>query len=219
MRNAAYAGLPLIANEFIGSTADIRDLMNTTFMGSGNGGIEAAIDSTATYAGISRGSAAYFEASETAISGALTKASLSNSMELAEDNDKGGKISLLLAPRNQLTNYQTFSGTPNTSNHGFRADQAGLRQGFDVEASTTKLTFQEVPIVGIPDMLNTIWLGLDLRMARPSSQPNFGVSTRRQFEFRGPVLSGDDDVWQISNASQLVCHQPKWCWKNTGVTA
>ena len=45
MRNAAYAGLPLIANEFIGSTADIRDLMNTTFMGSGNGGIEAAIDS------------------------------------------------------------------------------------------------------------------------------------------------------------------------------
>ena len=51
-----------------------------------------------------------------------------------------------------------------------------LRDGFDVETHSTKLTFQGVPIVGIPDMLNTIWLGLDLDMVRPAGQPNFGLS-------------------------------------------
>ena len=219
MRNAAYAGLPLIANEFIGTTEDIRDLMNTSFMGSTYAGLAAAVDAGTTYGGIARGSAAYFESTETAVSGALTKASLSNAMEYTEDNDKGGKVSLILCPRNQVTNYLAFSGTPNTSNHGFRATPNDLRQGFDVEASPSRATFQQVPIVGVPDMTNTEWYGLDLRMAMPAGQPNLGISTRRQFEFRGPVIAGDDDIWEISQASCFICHQPKWCWKNTGVTA
>lgn len=219
MRNAMYSGLNLIANEFIGTTEDIRDLMNTSFMGSTYGGLAAAVDAGTTYAGIARGSAAYFESTETAVGGALTKASLANAMEGAEDNDKGGKISLLLAPRNQLTNYAAFAGTPNTQNHGFRATVGDLRQGFDIEAPTSSLSFQGVPIVPVPDLTDTEWYGLDLRIARPAGQPNFGVATRRQFEFRGPVIAGDDDIWEVSSAAALICHQPKWCWKNTGVTA
>jgi hypothetical protein len=217
MRNSAYAGLPLIANEFISTTEDIRDLMNTSFMGSSYSGLEVSIDSGTTYAGIARGSAGYWESTETAVGGALTKASLANAMEGAEDNDKGGKISLLLAPRNQLTNYGTFAGTPNTQNHNFRATVGDLRAGFDIEAPTTSLSFQGVPIVGVPDMTNTIWLGLDLRQTEVG--PNFGLSTRREFEIRGPVISGDDDVWEVSSAAALICHKPKLCWKNTGVTA
>jgi hypothetical protein len=216
MRNAQYPKMNLITNEFISTTADIADLMSTSFLGS-TYGLEVSIDSGTTYAGIARGSAGYWESTETSVGGAQTKASLSNAMEGAEDNDKGGKISLILCPRNQLTNYQTFSGTPNTANHGLRAEQSQLRYGFDVEAPTTSLTFQGVAMVGVPDMTNTVMLGLDLRQTPVG--PNFGVSTRRQFEIRGPVISGDDDVWEISSAAAVICHMPKFCWKNTGVTA
>lgn len=217
MRNAQYPQMDLIANEFISTTEDIRDLMNTSFMGS-TYGLELAVDYGSAYAGITRnGSAGYFEATETAVSGALTKASLANAMEGAEDNDKGGKISLILCPRNQITNYMAFIGTPNTSNHNFRASVGDLRGGFDLESTTTSLTFQGVPIVGLPDMTNTVWLGLDLRQTPVG--PNLGVSTRRQFEIRGPQMAGDDDVWEVSSAAAIICHMPKFCWKNTGVTA
>lgn len=217
MRNAAYSGLDLIANEFIGTTEDIRDLMNTSFLGSSYGGLEAAVDSTTTYAGQARGSAAWFESTETAVSGALTKASLDNALEYAEDNDKGGKTTIVVAPRNQLTNYQAFSGTPNTSNHNFRATVGDLKQGLDVSASAMSLTIQGIPIVGIPDMTNTIWVGLDTRVTPQG--PNVGLSVRREFELRGPQMSGDDDVWELSAAAAFIIHSPKLCWKNTAVTA
>jgi len=217
MRNGgAYAGLPLIQNEFLGTTEDIRDLLTTSFMGS-TYGLEVAVDSATTYAGITRGSAAYFESAETAHNATLTMAGLANISEGCADNDKGGKTSLILTAVNQLTNYATFSGTPNTQNSSFRSNAVDLRTGFDIQPSPLMLNFQGIPIVGLPDWTDTVWMGLDLRPTRVG--PNVGVSIARDFEIRGPDMAGDDDVWEISTAAAIIVHNPKLCWKLTGVTA
>lgn len=217
MRNGgAYAGLPLIQNEFLGTTEDLRDLATTSAMGS-TYGLEVAVDSTTTYAGISRGSAAYFESSETAHNATLTMAGLANITEACEDNDKGGKTGLILTARNQLTNYMAFSGTPNTANHSFRSNAADLNKPFDIQPSTMNLTFQGIPIVGLPDWTDEVWMGLDMRPTRVG--PNVGISIARDFEIRGPDMAGDDDVWEVSTAFAVIVHSPKLCWKLTGVTA
>jgi hypothetical protein len=217
VRNASEEGLAIIDNEFLGTQDDIRDLMNVSFLGSSYSGLEVAIDSATTYAGIARGSAGYHESSETAHNAALTKAALADICETSEDNDKGGHTDIILAPRNQLTNYDALTGVPNAANSGFRSIAGDLSRGFDVSAKPTMLSFQGHPMVGIPDMTNEVICGLDLRQTKIG--PNWGLSINRDFDVRGPDMSGDDDVYEVSCAGALICHLTKYNWKLTGVTA
>jgi hypothetical protein len=215
---AIYPGLDPIQNEFAAGFEDIRDLVNTSFMG-GTYGLELAVDDGATYAGIARGSAAYFECSNTNQNGALTRAGLLNTHEAARDNDKGGGPTfLILVPHNQLTNYLQLTGEPNAQNSSVRVEFATVGGGrLDLAPAHTGLSFMGSPIVGLGDFTNTTWLALDLRMTRHG--PNVGIKTVRTFDIRGPDMAGDDDVYELSHASACIVHMPKLCWKLEDVTA
>ena len=208
----------MIDAEFLGAQEDLVDLMNTSFMGSSTNGLEVSIDSTTTYAGISRGSAAYFEASETNHNGALTRAGLLNIHETARDNDKGAHTTLILCPHNQATNYVQLTGEPNAQNSSVRVELGLVGGGrLDLAPSVRNWAFMGIPIIPLPDFSNTVFLGLDTNPIRVG--PKFGLMVRREFDVRGPQMSGDDDVYEVSTAASLINHLPRTDWKLNGVTA
>lgn len=208
----------MIEQEMSGAREDIVDVMNTGFMGTSNAGLLTAISDDLTYGGISRGSAAYFESTDTNHNAALTRVGLTNVIETAEDNDKGAVTSVILTSRNQVTNYTNLAGEPNTENSSISVELGLVGGGrLDLGYNVRALSFQGIPIISIPDFSDTDWAGLDLRMTRVG--PSWGLSIRRPFEMRGPQMSADDDIWELSAAAALVCHQPKTQWKLTDVTA
>jgi len=206
-QGAAFTGLDVIEQEFALGFADIQDLVNTTLMGSTNSGLEVAIDSGSTYAGIARGSAAYWESTETALGGALTRAGLLNLHEAIRDNDKGGRPGLLIGPHNQWTNYAQLAGEPGAANNSVRVMGSG---NYDIAPSTA--SFMGLPFASVGDFTDTVIAMLDINAGQ------WALKIRRPFEVRADQ-SGDDDVYQLSTASCLICRSPKRHGKLTGVTA
>jgi len=218
LANRPADAIDLMDGEMTGGFADVADVLNVGFMGSSYAGVEAAVSSTTTYGGISRGSAGYWEATATNHNGALTRTGLLDVQEACEDNDKGGKTSLIVTARNQVTNYVQLTGAPNAANSSIRVE-LGLVGGksLDLAPRVDSLGFMGAPIVGMPDWTNEVWVGLDLRPV--NGLPNWGLSIRREFDVRGPQMSADDDLYEMSCAMALICHQPKWNWKLYDVTA
>jgi hypothetical protein len=209
-----YDGLNPMDMEFEIAQDTIRDLMNTTFMGATNSGMEVSIDSTTAYAGITRGSAAYFEATETACGGALSRTKIVDHIEAVRDNDKGGRCHLFIGPVNQVSNYIRLSGEPNAQNTSLRVEMAVAGgNGVDYVPRFDGCTIAGAPFIGIGDFSNTVIASLDL------SPDNWHLKIRRPFEIREQSRSGDDDVWQVSTASALVCKHPRTQGKITGATA
>jgi hypothetical protein len=215
MKNATPEGLNMVTQEFIGAQEDIVDVFNTGFMGASNAGLQVSVDSTTTYAGISRGSAAYWESSEAAVGGAGTLAALA---EVIRDNDKGGLPGVWLTAVNQVTNYIRLMGVVAAANAAPRVEMTLAGGGsLDIGPSPVQTAFQGAPFIGLPDFTNTVQVALDTRMTKVG--PKNGISIRRPFELRGPDMAADDDVWEASSAAALINHMPKLDGKNTGVTA
>jgi len=121
-------------------------------------------------------------------------------------------------PHNQATNYVQLTGEPNTQNSSVRVELGLVGGGrMDLAPSVRNLAFMGIPMIPLPDFTNTVILGLDTNPIRVG--PKFGLSVRRDFDVRGPQMSGDDDVFEVSSASTLINHLPRTDWKLTGVTA
>jgi len=182
---------------------DIRDLISTTIMGATETGLQVSIDSTTTYAGIARGSAGYWESSETPVSDVMSYEDMVDLDETIRDNDKGGRTGAVLMPWNQVTRYTNITGGP------------AIKQmvGHDIAEGITAPTFNGAPVIGMGDMTNTVALFLD---TRPGS---WDFVEKRPFSVKEMAPSGDSDLFQVSNASVLVNKQPKKMGKLTGLTA
>lgn len=191
-----------IEGEMTGAANDIRDLLNTSFMG-GTYGLELAVDSGSTYAGIARGSAAYFESTETAVGGVLAFSNLIDLEEAIRDNDKGGRPKMIVCPWNQNTNIYNLGGQPAIKMIG-----AG-----DPAPNYTGQTFNGKPIVAVGDMTDTVIAMLDM------SPGEFGVVQIRPFRVDFQGRGGDADVYQVSTGAAFVTYCPKHHGKLTGVTA
>lgn len=199
MKSAYLDGLDA---EMVLAQEDIRDLMNTSFMG-GTYGLELAVDAGSTYAGIARGSAAYWESTETAHSAALSYTGLIDLYETIRNNDKGGQPGLIVGPHNQLTNFYNLGGQP-----GLKViDPTDPAKGYSSQS------FNGVPFVGIGDMTDTVIAMLDMRPGQ------WATKIVRPFEVKTMAPSGDSDIYQISTAAALVCFNPAKHGKLTGVTA
>ncbi len=193
-----------IAEDMLGVRADMVDLITTNMMSNGTYGLEAAVDSTTTYAGISRGSAAYFESSETAVDGALNVSNLYDLQETIRDNDKGGNPSLILLPLNQETNLYRLTGQPFTAMAGPADKAAGLYQQ----------TFAGMRVVALPDWTNTVIMMLDMTPGK------FVQVIQRDWTVTEMPVEGDSaGIYQISYSLLLVNKNPKLDGKLTSVTA
>lgn len=191
-----------IEEEMTLAREDVIDLMTTSFLGA-TYGLEVSVDSTTTYAGVTRGSATYFEAYETAVSAALGYANLIAMYQALRDNDRGAKPSLILCPWNQYTRIYNLSGGP------------ALRQNPtpDVANGYEAISFNGIPIKPIPDMTDTVLLMLD------TSPEKWAHITHRAWDVKEMAPSGDSDVYQLSYAGTLCCKDPMRQGKLTGLTA
>ena len=206
-----FPGLNPLDEEFRLGRKDLIDLMNTTFLGSSNGGLEVAVDDGTTYAGISRsGTVNHWDSFENALSGVLTQAALLNIREAVRDNERGGRVNVFLMPWNQITNLQSLPGAPGASNNSLRFDLTQSGGRLQIAPNHDGTMFGEAAVIGIADMLDTLVVGLDTS--------SWLVVEHRPFNIREDI-SGDDDVFQLSWAGALVCKEPKNQGKQTGVTA
>lgn len=163
-----------------------------------------AIDSTTTYAGITRGSATYFESLETAINAPVGYQDIINAIEAMADDGRGQMISTLVIPWNQATNIYNLTGGP-AIKYGSPSDLAAgyFNQSFG----------GVIPIKPIRGLTDTVILGLNLggdKWKRPRIR-------NWQTSFQG--RSGDSDVYQITYGDVLVCKDPRVQFKLTGCTA
>jgi len=186
--------------EISSAANDMADLFTTSFLG-GTYGLELAIDAGSTYAGIARGSAAYWESTETAHNAVLSFSGLQDLNEAIHDNDKGGNPKMVLCPWNQVTNVYNLGGMPFIKAAGPQ-DQA---------PSSLAPTWNGMPVTGIGDMTDTVIVLFDPADCALVETRPFTV------DFQG--RSGDANVYQLSMAIAFVVWNPKLHGKLTGVTA
>ena len=195
-----------VSSELDGAAQDVSELMNTTFLGATNSGLEVAVDSTTTYAGIARGAATYWESVETSVGGALTITALEDMLETLLDNDVGARPQALLAPFNQLTNYARLTGTPYMQN-GPPNDK-----GQQLVAPQ----FAGMPLLGVGNFSNTVIAMLDLGTTQ---RPKFRVPVIRPMQVKTMAPNGDSDVYQVSTGAAFICTDPMRQGKLVSVTA
>lgn len=208
-----YAGLSLINQEFENAQQAIIDLMNTTFLGTGNSGLQLAVDSSGTYAGLLRSTYTTWASYEAAVNTTLSHSDLTLMRESLRDNDIGGKMTLVLAPHNQITNIQALTGAPGASNTSLRYDLTQSGGALQLAPTLNQTMFGEARCVGVGDLTDTVIFGLD-----PLADGGIKTVVHRELDVR-PDISGDDDVYQVSTSATLVVPNPKLQGKLTGVTA
>lgn len=192
-------GLNVLDTEIMGAFEDIKDLVNTTFMGS-TYGLEHICSASNTVFGVAQASNAWHQATVQAVGTTLSRAVLTNNLEYSRDNDKGASIGLFLSPHNQVTNYTNLTGEPGATNNSVRV--TNLQNGVDIGANPDMVSFATIPWLGVGDMTDTAIIGLDLRPTRYG--PNVEFLEARPLEIAPPVRSGDDDVYAMSHATAFV---------------
>ena len=185
---------------------DLIDLRNTSFLGSS--GLQTAVDATTTYAGIARGSAAYFESTESSTN---TLAGLRAAYRATQDAEKAGKTSAHLVSPTILQWYATLAGLPGTSNFILGNSGAGP-MNVDVGFAWTGSTFMGKPIIAIPDLTSSEWYGLDF------SAGNIKHKIWRSLSVIFHHMAGDSEGYEVSTGSALIVEMPKWQFKMTGLS-
>lgn len=179
---------------------DIIDLRSTTMLGSSNNGLQQAISASATYAGITRGSAAYFESSTLSTA---TIAGLRALHRTVRDAEKGGRPTAHLVSPTVANWYAGLAGVPGTSN--FVLQQSGTGPAnVDVGYNWTGLTFMGRPVIEVPDLTSTVWLMVD------TSAGNFKHKVVRELGVKFHHNEGDSETYLVTTGSTLAVEMPKW---------
>lgn len=197
-------------------TKDIANARNDTYLGSGTNGIQTAVSSTATYAGITRGSAAYFESTEVTTSAAQTVATHKSITRSMRDAEKGGLLTLNLTSPTQADTYSSLVGSATTVNFPQLNAMLGSLQGpgsFDMGVRVNEQTLSKAPIIEIPDMASTIWLYLDT-----TEDAEWFHDVPRPFNTEWYANEGDAKKFKTTIGSNLGVQNPKLCAKRTGLT-
>jgi hypothetical protein len=197
------AWLPAIEEEAILAREDLGDLITTSFMGS-TYGIELAVDYGSTYAGVTRsGAAGWFESTETAHSAALSTDAMIDLQETIRNANKGGQPMISLGNLNQESNIYRLGGPHLITNQNPADKTPGLMQN----------RIAGTAYVSVPDFTTTVIMMLDMRPR------NWAAKQIRPFSVKEMAPSGDSDIMQLSWGGALVCKQPRFQGKLTGVTA
>lgn len=194
--------------------ADLVDYRSNILLGATNNGLQVAIDSTTAYAGITRGSAAYFESTE---SSTATLAGLRALHRGVRDADKGGSPRAHLVSPTVMEWYAGLAGVPASSamsNASIRVVQSanGLPYSVDHGLALSGMGFYGAPIVEVPDLTSTVWIMLDTSFNGVKH-----VTIRPlQIEFHSNI--GDNQLFKITAGSALVIERPARQGKMTSIS-
>lgn len=211
----AQVGSANLYGEVTGAMDDLEDLYTNTFLGSTNNGLQIAIDSTGTYAGLARGTITDFASFETAGgAAALTIAMMRDTWEGVRDNDRGGNVQAIIMPWNQTSNYTFLAQGTTTGNFVRHLNEPGKGPSIDLGVNFAGLSFNGVPIYGLSDLTDTEILMLS------------NISTDWLYAIQRPLsrkhLAINDDAearLQLSLASSIVCLNPRRQGKVSDVAA
>lgn len=185
----------------------MQDAINNKALGSTDWGLQLAIDSSGTYAGLARGTYTTWVAGETALSAALSRSALRDGIEYLTDNDVGARHQdlILLMPVNQVSNYH---GLGISTSHPVVMNTQG---GAALDLGFTGEYFEGLPIYGIPDLTDTVVMILDRTkvywvMHRPPT-------------IEKKQTAGDSVAWYLTCSMILVMEDCTHGYKLTGVTA
>lgn len=211
--NSYWQGL---AQEVMHARKAVQQAIMTRWLGStaGTDGLQLAIDSTGTYAGLDHAAITGWASLETAINAALTLAALEDHLESLRDDPRRSRPELWLMPENQITNYTRLSG-PGVR-QTFVANPMSQGNNYDIGPTGVQVC-GGVPIVGVAELTDTVILALKRSDAM----------IRYRDDGRGSLGWGTEEVPRGGYATDVainwyghLCYMdPYRAGKLTGVTA
>lgn len=221
---SAYLGdayLGQFAGEVKYAVDNMMDNYTNALLGTGANGVQLAIDSAGTYAGINRSTYSDWGSGETAVSGVLTVAAMTAAVEALRDNDianTGTRFDAVVMPVNQITNYAALVGPENgtAANRLVRyvAQPGQVAPHIDLGWDDTGLTFMGKPIVGVPDLTDTVVLFLC------NIPDDWFLTYTRRLETKELAITDDSAAnLQVSFGAAFGCRNTRRQYKLTGVTA
>lgn len=188
-----------------------RDLVHgisTSLMDNSAGGLDNAVDSTGTYAGLARGTYAWWASYEQSI-GTLAESDLETMFAALEDQPRitqaMGPVDLILATRAVVT---TLKGLGHT-NAGHTMIRTDMGNSLNLGFPTSGTMVQGVPVVVVPNLTSGTLMALRRNMIR--------VLRIRDFEVKQLGPTGDYDEFMISAGYALQCENPYCCGKLTDI--
>lgn len=146
-----------LALEVIDARQAVQQAIMTRWLGStaGTDGLQLAIDSTNTYAGLDHAAVTGWDSVDTAVNGDQTYTALDNMRESLRDNPRRSKATCILMPENQVTNYTRLSGPGVRNTFVLNAEQGSnnFNVGAQVDAG---LMFGDIPIHGVAELTDTV---------------------------------------------------------------
>lgn len=143
--------------------------LNTQLFSDGTGndskdftGLEAAVDSSGTYAGIGRSTYTWWQANETAVSGALTIASMRT---MYNNCSKGGKdtVDLIVTDQDEYEAYEALADSKQTYEMMSAQGKKLLDAGFEVlKYKGSTIVWDESATAGVMYFLNTSHMGITM---------------------------------------------------------
>ena len=218
----AARGLPLanaaIADELTDARLAVQDLLtNTLYADAATGLLGLVDDSTTNLHGLSRATyTALTSHVEAGGSAALSLAMMQNTWEAVRDNDRAGKPSIILMAVSMVTNYlniapqQASGGTTPINVNQWQLDGG---RAYDLGADWNNVRFNGIPIVGLPDFVDTEVVFLDL------APGNWEYVEHRPFTIEQYAKVDDSETYVVSYSSTLALRKPRQQGKIEAVTA
>jgi hypothetical protein len=206
-----------ISMELQKAVEDLFVKVESTLVGStADQGVQSVIDGGDTYANVAPGSVTSWKALETAVSAALSYTALEDNIELAALTPYTSQPTDILAPMNQVTNYQRLAGASATTSlmrfsspaNGGSMDlgsmPGGMLQG--------RLAWNGMPWTPISGLTTTVILLLDMAS-------DFAIEVFRDVTVEPLAKTSDDTNAMATFACAIRCHERNKHIKLTGVTA
>lgn len=195
----------IVEQEMVRVRDDILDNLTGIFLGTGPMGIQLAIDGAGTYAGIARATIAAWGSEENATSGDLIADIELLHRELRDAERVTGPTLWLTSPT-QTENYDQRMNNPGMPTFNINTD--GSPGTLDYRPIAKRAAYG-VPIVEMPDLLNTLWIGMNTN--------NWRAIEHRPFKVDEISRVDDDQQAQVSLCILAADMNPQKDGKITGL--
>jgi hypothetical protein len=200
--------IDILADKMEDRMRALQTIINSTMLGTGTSNLQAAVDSSTTYAGVSSRSTYGFDSAETAVGGALALSDLEDLIESIVL--KGARLQDLVwvMRPNQLTNVMNLAGY---SGNAVVAKNTNTGGAFDPSFVRSQVTVGGIPVVEATNLTSTVILLLHV--------PSLQWWVHKPLEVIPQAVNDYSFTWAFVIGLIMRITKPHLCGKLTGVTA
>lgn len=186
----------------------LRSIINTTMAGSGSTNLQAAVDDSTSYAGISSRSTYGWDSYETAVGGAIALSDLEDAVEALDLKGVPQNELVWVMRPNQITNIGNLAGWSGNSVVQKMVVPGGA---FDPSFIRQDISICGIPIYPLVSLTSTVILLLHYPSLKWKMHSPLKMS---------PLAKNDYSYsWLMTVGVIPKVEKPHWCGKLTGVTA